>query len=61
VRYWFLDVESLLFWFQAIPMPEDFDIQTYWRQVDRVIAEFGTPQGIETNEHRELLIVQRTE
>jgi SAM-dependent methyltransferase len=59
VRYWFLDVESLLFWFQAIPMPQDFDIGTHWRQVDRVIAEFSTPQGIETNEHRELLIVQR--
>jgi SAM-dependent methyltransferase len=59
VRYWFLDIESLLFWFQAIPMPEDFDIETHWRQVDRVMAEFSTPQGIETNEHRELLIVQR--
>jgi SAM-dependent methyltransferase len=59
VRYWFLDVESLLFWFQAIPMPQDFDIETHWPQVDHVIAEFGTPQGIETNEHRELLIVQR--
>lgn len=59
VGYWFLDVESLLFWFQAIPMPEDFDIETHWPQVDHVIAEFGTPQGIETNEHRELLIVQR--
>jgi SAM-dependent methyltransferase len=60
VRYWFLDVESLLFWFKAIPMPEDFDIETHWRQVDRAITQFGTPQGIETNEHRELLIVQRT-
>jgi SAM-dependent methyltransferase len=59
VRYWFLDVESLLFWFQAIPMPQDFDIETHWRQVDHVITEFGTPQGIETNEHRELLIVLR--
>jgi len=59
VRYWFLDVESLLFWFQAIPMPQDFDIETHWRHVDHVITEFSTPQGIETNEHRELLIVQR--
>jgi len=59
VRYWFLDVESLLFWFQAIPMPQDFGIETHWRQVDHVIAEFSTPQGIETNEHRKLLIVQR--
>jgi SAM-dependent methyltransferase len=60
VRYWFLDVESLLFWFRAIPMPENSDIETHWRQVDHVVAEYSTPQGIETNEHRELLIVQRT-
>jgi SAM-dependent methyltransferase len=59
VRYWFLDVESLLFWFRAIPMPEDFDIETHCRQVAHVITEFSTPQGIETNEHRELLVVQR--
>ncbi|MBN1813739.1 MAG: class I SAM-dependent methyltransferase [Anaerolineae bacterium] len=59
VRYWFLDVESLLFWFQAIPMPQDFDVEAHWRQVDHVITEFSTPRGIETNEHRELLIVQK--
>jgi SAM-dependent methyltransferase len=59
VRYWFLDVESLLFWFQAIPMPQDFDIEVHWQQVNHVIAEFNTPQGIETNEHRELLIAQK--
>jgi ubiquinone/menaquinone biosynthesis C-methylase UbiE len=59
VRYWFLDVESLLFWFQAIPMPEDFAIERHWRQVNHIIKEFSTPKGIESNEHRELLIVQR--
>jgi len=59
VRYWFLDVESLLFWHKAIPMPEDFDIETHWRQVDQIITEYRAPKGIETNEHRELLIVQK--
>jgi ubiquinone/menaquinone biosynthesis C-methylase UbiE len=59
VRYWFLDVASLLFWHKAIPMPEDFYIDVHWRQVDQIITEFGTPNGIETNEHRELLIVQK--
>ena len=59
VRYWFLDVESLLFWLQAIPMPEDFDIERHWQQVNHIIKEFSTPRGIESNEHRELLIVQR--
>jgi hypothetical protein len=59
VRYWFCDVESLLFWHKAIPMPEDFHVETHWRQVDKIIAEYSTPEGIETNEHRELLIAQK--
>jgi len=59
VRYWFLDVESLLFWLKAIPIPQDFDIKVHWRQVDQIITALGTPKGIETNEHRELLIVQK--
>lgn len=59
VRYWFLDVESLLFWLKAIPIPQDFDIKIHWRQVGQIITEYRTPKGIETNEHRELLIVQR--
>jgi SAM-dependent methyltransferase len=59
VRYWFLDVESLLFWFRAVPIPEDFDLGIHWRQVNHVITEFSTPHGIETNEHRELLVVQK--
>lgn len=59
VRYWFLDVESLLFWLKAIPIPQDFDIEIHWRQVDQIITEYRTPKGIETNEHRELLIVQK--
>ena len=61
VRYWFLDVESLIFWHQAIPLPEDFDIEKHWRQVAHIISTYRTPQGIETNEHRELLIVQKPE
>jgi SAM-dependent methyltransferase len=59
VRYWFLDVESLVFWLQAIPMPEDFDVERHWKQVDRIIAEHTTAKGIETNEHRELLVVRK--
>lgn len=59
VPYLFLDVESLLFWLMAIPMPEDFDLDTHWPQVDHILTEFRTPRGIETNEHRELLIVQK--
>jgi SAM-dependent methyltransferase len=59
VRYWFCDVESLVFWLQAVPLPEDFDIEKHWRQVERISTAYRTPKGIETNEHRELLIVQK--
>ena len=59
VRYWFLDLQSFVFWLQALPMPEDFSIETHWRQVDQIVREFGTEQGIETNEQRELLIVRK--
>lgn len=59
VRLWFLDVESLPFGLKGVPLPEDFDIEDHWRTVDRIITEYGAAKGIETNEHRELLIVQK--
>lgn len=59
VPYWFSDVESLVFWLKAVPLPEPFDVDEHWRGVNRIIAEYRTPRGIETNEHRELLIVQK--
>ena len=61
VRYWFLDVESLMFWMKAIGVQPELDIERHWRQVDEVIGRFGTPEGVETNEHRELLIVRKAE
>jgi SAM-dependent methyltransferase len=59
IRYWFLDVESLLFWLKAIPIPQDFEIERQWQQVDHILTEYQNPVGIETNEHRELLIVRK--
>jgi len=59
VRYYFRDVESLIFWLKAVPIPEDFDIERYWRQVHEIVIAYHTPRGIETNEHRELLIVRK--
>lgn len=59
VPYFFRDIESLIFWLKAIPFPEDFDIEKHWKQVDEVIVKYNTPKGIATNEHRELLIVQK--
>ncbi len=57
VGYRFLDVESLVFWLKAVPMP--FDPERDWPRVREVIARYGTPRGIQTNEHRELLIVRK--
>jgi SAM-dependent methyltransferase len=59
VRAWFLDVESLLFWLQAVPLPEDFAIERHWRQVDAIISGYSTERGIETNVHRTLLVARK--
>jgi ubiquinone/menaquinone biosynthesis C-methylase UbiE len=59
VRYWILDVESLVFWLQAVPIPEDFALETHWQQVDQIVREFSDERGILTNEQRELLVVRK--
>lgn len=59
VSYWFCNVESFVFWLKAVPLPEDFDISKHWREVGRIITEYSTSKGIETNEHRELIIVRK--
>jgi SAM-dependent methyltransferase len=59
VRQYFLDVESLVFWLKAVPLPEEFDIERHWQGVNRIITDYGTDRGIETNEHRELLIARK--
>ena len=44
---------------KAASLPEDFDVEKHWQQVNQLIKEYRMPRGIETNEHRELLIVQK--
>ncbi|MBA7635457.1 hypothetical protein ES703_43061 [subsurface metagenome] len=61
VRYWFCDLESLIFWHKGIPIPEDFNIEKHWREVDLIISKYNTSKGIKTNEHRELLIAKCNE
>jgi SAM-dependent methyltransferase len=58
-RTWFLDLESLLFWLQAVPLPEDFAIERHWPQVDAIISAYTTEHGIETNGHRTLLVARK--
>ena len=59
VRYWFCDVESLMFWLKAVPLPEPFEVEKHWEGVNHILQAYSTRQGIETNEHRELLIVEK--
>lgn len=60
VRYFVLDVESLVFWLKALNLPlGGFDIERHWRQVAQIVREYTTPVGIETNEHRDLKILRR--
>jgi SAM-dependent methyltransferase len=59
VRYWFLSVESLIFWLKAIPMPQDFDMAQHWQLVNHILSTYVTERGVQTNEQRDLLIVQK--
>jgi SAM-dependent methyltransferase len=64
VPYLLLDVASLLFLLQGVGIPEDFDLDTHWRQVLEIVRRCGTPCDtappcIRSNEHRELLIVRK--
>lgn len=58
VPYYFQDAASLLFWMQAVGVPPHFDIEQDWQSVNYLLTEYMTPRGIESNEHRELLIVR---
>jgi SAM-dependent methyltransferase len=70
VDYDFLDVESLLFLLQAVGIPDDYDITRHWPQVLEIVTRYAIPKAaggeamtgairIRSNEHRELLIVQK--
>jgi len=59
VPYWFKDVESFMFWFMAVPWPEAIELEKHWQNINRILETCQTEQGIETNEHRGLLIVQK--
>jgi SAM-dependent methyltransferase len=59
VRYFFRDVESLVFFLKAAPFPEDFDPERHWRPLARFVEAHRTPRGIETNEHRTFLVARK--
>lgn len=58
-RYWFKDIESLIFWLKSVPLPEEFDPQKHWKKVSKLVEKYSTPKGIQTTQHRQLLIVRK--
>jgi SAM-dependent methyltransferase len=60
VPYYFQDIESLVFWLKSVPLPETLDPDRHWQQVSRLLAERTTPRGIETNEHRTIVIARKS-
>jgi hypothetical protein len=59
IRYWIKDIFSFIFWLKGRDFPKGFSIERHWKQVNEVVEKYMTPRGIETNEHRELLIVSK--
>jgi len=59
VPYWFHDIESFIFWIMSVPWPEDIELEKHWQNINRILETAQTKRGIETNEHRGLLIAQK--
>ncbi|MFC1960324.1 class I SAM-dependent methyltransferase [Chloroflexota bacterium] len=59
VPYIFTDLSSFVFWLKAIPMPQDFDMGRHWEQVAQIVAGANTTRGVESNEHRQLMVVRK--
>jgi SAM-dependent methyltransferase len=59
VPCWFSDLESFMFWLMSVPWPEEIELEKHWPNINRVLEASQTERGIETNEHRGLLIVQK--
>ena len=58
VPYWFQDIESLLFFLMAVPWPEKIELEKHWQNINHIL-DAQTERGIESNEHRGLLIVRK--
>lgn len=58
VGYAFENIDSLVFFLKAVPLPEAFDPARHADAVNRLLANNLSNRGIETTEHRELLVVR---
>ncbi len=59
VPIWYPDIASFMVWALAVPWPEEIDLDKHWQYINRILETCQTERGIETNEHRGLLIVQK--
>ncbi|MEM7125540.1 MAG: class I SAM-dependent methyltransferase [Chloroflexota bacterium] len=59
VPYWFQDIESFIFWMKAVPWPDKIVLEKHWQNISQILETAQTERGIESNEHRGLLIVQK--
>ncbi len=58
VGYVFADLESLVFFLKSAPVPELFDPARHVAGINRLLEDHRSHRGIETTEHRELLVVE---
>lgn len=59
VPQYFRDVASLLLFLKASPLPERFDPDVHYEAFASLVRDYGRERGIETNAHRELLVVRK--
>jgi len=59
VPYWYYDLDSFMFWLMSVPWPEEIELKKHWQNINRILETSQTERGIETNEHRGLLIVHK--
>jgi SAM-dependent methyltransferase len=59
VPQYFRDVEALVLFLKASPLPERFDPELHYEAFARLVRRYGSERGIETNAHRELLVIRK--
>lgn len=59
VPYWFLDVDSFIFYIMSVPWPEKIELERHWQNINWILETYQSERGIESNEHQGLLVVQK--
>jgi len=55
----FHDVDSLVLFLKASPLPQRFHPEVHFEAFASLVRGYGSERGIETNAHRELLVVRK--